>query len=221
MDLGQVVSAFAGLLHAGQVGVHHGPVPLDGEDQRDVDRNPFRQNGGDRRNPGLGRRDLDEQVRPVDDLPQLDGLSDGLVGVARQPGVDLDGHPAVDAVGVLPLTRQHVARVAHVVGGDGADGGVDVRAALGELGDLAVVGIALGERLLEDRRVGGHADDALGVDELLQVPRPQPLPRQVVEPHGNARGAQRREVRVLSGHVNYPFLSYPRLVPRRQRRLRQ
>lgn len=103
MDLGQVVSAFAGLLHAGQVGVHHGPVPLDGEDQRDVDRNPFRQNGGDRRNPGLGCRDLDEQVRPVDDLPQLDGLSDGLVGVARQPG----GSTSIDTRPSTPSEFSH------------------------------------------------------------------------------------------------------------------
>ena len=42
---------------------------------------------------------------------------------------------------------EDVARVADVVGGDGADRGVDVGAALGQLLDLAVVGVALGERL--------------------------------------------------------------------------
>ena len=64
----------------------------------------------------------------------------GLVGVVRQPRVDLDRHPAVDAVGGLVLLGQHVAGVADVVGGDRADGGVHVGAALGELGDLRVVG---------------------------------------------------------------------------------
>ncbi len=54
--------------------------------------------------PGHRGGDLDEQVGPVDDLPQLDGLQDGLVGVVRQARVDLDGHPAVDAVGCLVLS---------------------------------------------------------------------------------------------------------------------
>ena len=93
---------------------------------------------------------------------------------------------------------QHVAGVAHVVGGDGADGGVDVGAALGQLGDLRVVGVAVRQRLLEDRRVRGHADDALGVDQLLQVARLQPVARQVVEPNRYPRGAERGEVGILT-----------------------
>ena len=170
--------------------------------------------------PAMRGGDLDQQVGPVDDLPQLDGLRDGLVGVVGQPRVDLDGHPAVDAVGRLVLLGQHVAGVADVVGGDGADGGVDVGAALGEFLDLLVVGGALGQRGLEDRRVGGDADDALGVDQLLQVAGLQPLAGQVVQPDGDARGGQGREVRVLS-HAVRPFaISCPVIVPRRPRRLR-
>ena len=65
----------------------------------------------------------------------------GLVGVVRQARVDLDGHPAVDAVGRFVLLGEHVAGVADVVGGDGADGGVDVGAAGGEFVDLLVVGV--------------------------------------------------------------------------------
>ena len=137
MDLGQVVSRLLGRLETGQVGVHHRAVAFDGEDQRHVHRNAFGDNGGDRRQPGKGGGDLDQQVGPVDDLPQLDGLQDGLVGVVRQPRVDLDRHPAVDAAGRLVLLGQHVARVAHVVGGDRADGGVHIGPALRQLLDLS------------------------------------------------------------------------------------
>ncbi len=60
------------------------------------------------------------------------------MGEAR---IDLDRHPAVDAVGLLVLLGQYVAGVADVVGGDGADRRVDVGAALGEFGHLIVVGV--------------------------------------------------------------------------------
>src|SRR6202011_504410 len=124
---------------------------------------------GDGGQPGQGGGDLDQQVGPVDDLPQFDGLQDGLVGVVCQPWVDLDRHPAVDSAGQFILLGQHVAGVAHVVGGDGADGGVHVGAAFGQLFDLFVIGGALRQRALEDRRVGGNTDDTHGVDQLLEV----------------------------------------------------
>ena len=204
MDRVQVVAGLLGGFQAGQVGVHHQPVALDREDQRDVDRNAFGQNGGDGGQARLGGRNLDQQVGPVDDLPQLDGLRDGLVGVVGQPGVHLDRHPPVDTVGGVPLGPQHVAGLADVVGGHGADGGVDVGAAVGEFGDLRVISVALGQRGLEDRRVGGDADDALGVDQLLQVARLQPVAGQVVEPDGDSRGGQRREVGILC-HDGFPY----------------
>ncbi len=51
--------------------------------------------------PAPGRRDLDEQVRPVDLGPQIVGLVDGGAGVVGQPRVDLDRHPAVESAGSL------------------------------------------------------------------------------------------------------------------------
>jgi hypothetical protein len=50
-----------------------------------------------------------------------------------QPRVDLDRDPAVDAVGRFPLRPQHIAGLPHVVGGHGADRGLRVSAALGQL----------------------------------------------------------------------------------------
>ena len=61
---------------------------------------------GDRRQARLGRRDLDEQVRPVDQPPQVRGLGRGGVGVVRQAGRHLEGDPAVAR---LPLGDRRAA----------------------------------------------------------------------------------------------------------------
>ena len=97
-------------------------------------------------------------------------------GVVRQPGVDLDGDPAVGVPGGLEGGGEQVAGVADVVGGDLPDGVVDVGAAGGEFADLLLVGRAVLERGLEDRRVRGHPDDVRVRDQVLEVPGLQPLP---------------------------------------------
>ena len=50
-----------------------------------------------------------------------------------------------------------------------------------QLPDLLVIGVALGDRALEDRRIGGHAHDAL-IDQSLQVAILHEAPRQEVDP---------------------------------------
>src|SRR6478609_8817435 len=49
VDLGDVVAAFLGLFQAGEVGVHHRLVPVQGEDQGDVHADPLGDHRGDRR----------------------------------------------------------------------------------------------------------------------------------------------------------------------------
>src|SRR5690606_8512928 len=134
----------------------------------------------------LGGGDLHQQVRPVDRLPQVGGLGDGLVGVAGQAGVDLDRHAPVDAAGGLVDVAEQVRGVAHVGRGQLPHGGVDVGAAGGQLADLLVVGLAVGECVGEDRRVGRDADDVLVADQLGQVAGVEPLTGQVVEPDRHA-----------------------------------
>ena len=197
MDQVQIVPGCLGRFETGEIGLHDRAVARDGEDQRHVDRYAFGQNGGDRGETGQGGGNLDQHIGPVDDLPQLDRLQDRLVGLVRQSRVDLDRDPAVDAVGGHPLRPENVAGPADVVGGGGADGGVDVGAARCEFGDLGVVGGALRERGLEDRRVRGDAHHALGVDQLLEVAAIESIAGQVVEPDGNARRRQFREIAVL------------------------
>lgn len=70
----------------------------DGKDQRHIDRKPFADNGGDRRQTFFQGRDLDEEIGPVDGLPQLDGLRDRFLGVMRDARIDLDGNSAVDTI---------------------------------------------------------------------------------------------------------------------------
>ena len=58
-------------------------VALQREDQGHVDADALGQALGDGRKPGLGRRDLDEQVGPVDQPPQRLRLGDGLAPSCR------------------------------------------------------------------------------------------------------------------------------------------
>ena len=99
VDPGEVVAADGRELQPGLVRLDDGEVPLDGEDQGDVDADPRPDDLRDRRQAREGRRDLDQRVGPVDDRPQLLGLGDGPVGVVGEPRVDLDRDPAVLAVG--------------------------------------------------------------------------------------------------------------------------
>ena len=104
----------------------------------------------------------------------------------REVGGDLDRDPAVDAVGGVEDRLEHVAGVADVGGGEREDGLVDVGARGGELTDLAVVALAVGEGGGEDRRVGGDPDDVVVLDEVGEVAALEALAGQVVEPDGDS-----------------------------------
>ena len=146
-------------------------VALQREDQRHVDADALGQRRGDRRQARLGRRDLDEQVRPVDQPPQRLGLGDGLLGLVRQPRVDLDGDPAVDAGRRVVRRPHHVAGPAHVVRGQqrAPPPRPSTPRAARSLSCSSYV-VRVGERLGEDGRVGGHADDVLLAAQLVQRP---------------------------------------------------
>ena len=90
------------------------------------------------------------------------------VGVVGQVRVDLERDPAVLAVALVPDRPQHVAGVADVVAREREEDLLRVGLGGRQLADLVVVGVALGDRALEDRGVGGHADDAVA-DEAGEV----------------------------------------------------
>lgn len=103
-----------------------------------------------------------------------------------QPRVDLDGDPAVLTVGGVEDRTQDVGGVPHVRRRDHPDGFLDGHLAGGQVGELGVVAVTLGDGLLEDRRVGGDTDDVLLVDQLGQVAGRDPLAGQVVQPDRDA-----------------------------------
>src|SRR3546814_18856990 len=66
---------------------------------------------------------------------------------------------------------------------------------LGLLADAGVVGAAVADRLVEDRRVGGQPGDAVLVDVALQRAVVEDLAGDVVQPEALAEVAKRSEER--------------------------
>jgi len=95
-----------------------------------------------------------------------------------------------DVVGRVEDRPEHLAAVAHVVGGEDADRLVRVGAPGGELPDLRVVALAVAEGGLEDRGVAGHPDHVGVRDEIGQVAGLEALTREVVEPDRHPRLGQ-------------------------------
>jgi hypothetical protein len=104
----------------------------------------------------------------------------------REARFDLDRHATVDAAGAGVDRREDLGRGGDVIRGDLEDRIGDRGAGLRQRGDLLVVGVALGERAREDRRVGRDADDVAFGDESLEVSRRDAFAREVVEPDADA-----------------------------------
>ena len=195
----QVAAGVGEPLDAADVGLGHLAVALEREDERDVDRDA----GGDRlldRGQALQRRrDLDEQVRAVDERVQPLGLGDRRVGVVGEVGVDLERDPAVARVlaHIVPARAQDVAGRPDVVDGDGEEDLLRVALRLEHLAQLLVVGVALGDRALEDGRVGRHAVHALA-DERLELALLDEAAREKIDPDALPVGGE-----LLQGSVGH------------------
>ncbi len=141
--------------------------------------------------PSRAGRDLDEQdIRLLHGVPQFHRLLDGGVGILGQPGVDLDRHPPVQAVGPLARMCEDAAGGSYVVGGDGEDGVLDARTFGGQPAELLGVAVSTGQRGGEDRGVRGDPDDIPVGDQFLQLAAGQQLAGQVVEPDRHPGGGQ-------------------------------
>jgi hypothetical protein len=202
----RVAAAVDEALDAADVGLHHLAVALQREDQRHVDRDA----GGDRvldRLQALDRgRDLDEEVGAVDELMEADGLGLGLLGVVREVGVDLERDPAVLAVALVPDGAQDVAGIPDVVLGELPEDLGRIVVGGAQLADLVVIGVAFGDRALEDRGIGRHTHDAL-LDQSLEVAVLHEAPRQEVDPDALivlGELLQGSHIGVLSGEVLTP-----------------
>ena len=179
-DVLQVVAVGVSLGDALDVGVDDLLVTLQGEDQGDVHGDALGQGGGDCRQAFEGGRNLDHGVRTVHLGPEFLGLLLGGLGLVSQTRIHFDGDAAVNEIGLLGNLTEDVGGVAHVGGGELAHGGLNVD--LAQFLQLRIVRADLVQSLLEDGRVGGHADNVLVGDEILQRAGLDAGAGQVVQP---------------------------------------
>ena len=200
-DAARVPAALDEALEPADVGLGDLAMAVEREDQRDVDRDAARDRLLDRRQALLGGRDLHEQVLAVDQRVQALGLLDRALGVVGEVRVDLERDPAVLAVAVVVDLLEQVAGALDVADGELEEDLLRLRRLLEDLAQLLVVGVAVGDRALEDRRVGGDAADAL-VDQALQVALLDEVARQEVDPHALAVFVEL--LKRCCGHVGSP-----------------
>jgi hypothetical protein len=91
------------------------------------------------------------------------------LGVVGEFGGNLQAGVAVAALESIPGRPELVTRALDVPDGDGLVEALGLRRAAGdELGDARVIGLAIADGLLEDRRVGGEAREPVVGDQALQ-----------------------------------------------------
>src|SRR5207245_273963 len=94
-DRAKLPTLLAQLFEAGQVGLHYLAVPVDREDEGDVDVVALGDLVVDRRDPFLGGRDLHHDVRPVASGSQVFGERDRASSAVGDGWRDLDADEAV------------------------------------------------------------------------------------------------------------------------------
>src|SRR5215208_4377366 len=156
-NLRRIASAFHESFEAPDVGFCHGAIALEREDQGDVDRDPGRYGVFDRPQALLCGRDLDQQVRAVDHLPQKLRACDGPLRVEGQLRGDLQRHISILVLCLLVNGHEDVASIPDIAHRDMAEDLPRIIRLFGELLELLVVELALGDGLLEDGGVRGHA----------------------------------------------------------------
>ena len=196
-------------------------VHLHGEQEGDVDVDALVDRLLDRRDALLGARDLDHRVGPPDQLPVLARLLERALGVVREPRRHLERHVAVKSAGALPYGTEHVGRERHVLHRELAVDLARLEVLARELGELLVVVRAAEDRLLEDRRVGGHAPQRLLAHHALELARVDQAAADLVEPDAHAglrEGGQPLVHTLRNAHLEAPLtfgLVRARLAPPR------
>ena len=153
-------------LDAAHVGLGGGQVLLGGEEQGDVDRDPGEDRLLDRRQAGLRAGDLDVEVVALALRVELRRLRRSSPRCRRRAAARprASTKPSTPAVRSWTGRRGRSRRAGRrAPARRRAPRSVSRRT--GDLGDLLVVGVAAGDRLVEDRRVGGQPGDR----ELLDV----------------------------------------------------
>ncbi|MFK4398648.1 hypothetical protein ABIF31_005205 [Bradyrhizobium elkanii] len=186
-DVGGIAALADVFLQALEIGLGDLAIDLLREQQRDVDADAFADQVLDRRQALRRRRHLDHQVLAVDVFPEPFGLRDRALGVHREIGRHLEADEAVAAVAVVVDRAQHVGGALDVLDRKVLEQvGDRAVAALEGLADRPVIFVGAADRLLEDRGVGCHAFDAVGLDQPLQVAVGDEAAGEEVQPDGLA-----------------------------------
>ena len=132
-------------------------------------------------------RSVVDGLGSVPDEVTRSAVAMGYTPVRRFVGVDLPLAVPVIAAGlrVAAVSNVSIVSIASLIG-------------VSQLGDLLVVGGAVGQGRREDRRVRGDTDDVVRLDELRQLVTGDHRTVEVVEPDGDARVGQGLGVGVLS-----------------------
>ena len=169
-------------LDAAMIGLRRRHVVLAREQQRHVDRDAGEDRLLDRRQALLGAGNLDQKVRPAGAAVQVLGHGQRALGIVGQQRRHLERHPAVDAVGAVVDRPEQVRRARQVLDRQ-VEEQILGRSRLAKPGaDRGVVGAALADGVVEDRRIRGEPGDR----QLVQVARERTVvehvARDVVEP---------------------------------------
>ena len=108
------LAALVAAAEAGDVRARHALVDVDAEHQRHVDVDALGDRVLDGRDPGLGRRDLDEHVRPIQARPQSPRALQRRVGILGKVRLDLDAGEPIGPVGRVVDPAEDVGGVADV-----------------------------------------------------------------------------------------------------------
>ena len=174
-------------LQSAKVRLSHLLVGGDREQQCDVDVDPLVQGLLDRGHALRRPRDLDHHVRAIDALPERADLLERALGVVRELGRDLERDEPVASARLPVYTREHVGRELHVADRDVLVDRYRIQVLPGKLPQIVVVVIRPQDRLLEDRRIRGHAAERLDRDHPRELSAFHHRTANLVEPHADAR----------------------------------
>ena len=141
----------------------------------------------------VGSRHFDQHIWPVYRCPEATSLDECALGVVRQPRGHLDRDDAVQTRSLIVQRSEEAARLTNVQDRQRLEDFPGGLALCRELRQLLVVGVARGDGLLENARIGGHAAQAVLLDEASQLPAAHQIAADEVQPDALAFGHKRHE----------------------------